>query len=55
VIHRRFLGNWLYSREFGAWRNPNHNKPYQNNNRELWASFCAETVDASLRRALGAR
>jgi hypothetical protein len=51
------IGNWLYSREFGAWRNPNRDKPYDRGrtNKERWDEFCcrlcAESRDYSLRRA----
>jgi len=39
------IGNWLYSEEYGAWRNPNRTKPYKPNNKELWADFVAGISD----------
>jgi hypothetical protein len=46
------VGNWLYSSEFGAWRNPNRSKPYKDNNRELWEDFVEQTPDYSLSKAV---
>ena len=48
---RNAIGNWLYSRKFGAWRNPNRDKRYKDSNKDLWEKFCAEGEDFSLRRA----
>jgi hypothetical protein len=45
---RKAIGNWLYSEEYGAWRNPNRAKPYKKNNKTLWAEFVAATEDKSL-------
>ena len=50
---RNAIGNWLYSREYGAWRNSNRSKPYQGRNKELWESFVTATQDYSLRKAVG--
>jgi hypothetical protein len=49
---RNAIGNWLYSREYGAWRNPNRSKPYMGNNKELWEGFVAATQDYSLSQAV---
>jgi hypothetical protein len=50
---RNAVGNWLYTREFGAWRNPNRAKPYQGDNKRLWQEFIAKTPEYSLREATG--
>lgn len=33
------VGNWLYTQEFGAWRNTNSARPYGPKNKELWQNF----------------
>ena len=50
---RNAIGNWLYSHEYGAWRNPNRSRPYRGRNKELWAKFVAATKDYSLSQAVG--
>ena len=40
---RAAIGNWLCSEKYGSWRNPNREKPYKGNNRQLWADFLAAT------------
>jgi hypothetical protein len=47
------IGNWLYSREYGAWRNPNRSRRYKENNKDLWQRFVDATQDYSLSRAVG--
>jgi hypothetical protein len=49
---RNAIGNWLYSREFGAWRNPNRARGYKGNNKELWAMFLEASTDYSLEKAV---
>ena len=49
---RMAIGNWLYTEEFGAWRNPNRERPYKANNRELWQDFQKQRRDYSLSQAL---
>lgn len=52
---RNAVGNWLLSREFGAWRNPNSNGPYQADNKQLWADFLAATREQSIAEAIARR
>lgn len=49
---RKAIGNWLYTEEFGAWRNPNKEHPYKANNQDLWQDFQEKSRDYSLTRAL---
>ncbi len=48
----RAIGNWLYSKEYGAWRNTDRGRPYHSNNKELWGAFVAASVDYSLQKAI---
>lgn len=45
---RNAIGNWLCSKEFGAWRNPNRTKRYEKDNKELWKKFVDESRDYPL-------
>lgn len=49
---RKAIGNWLYTEEFGAWRNPNKEHPYKANNQYLWQDFQEKSRDYSLEKAL---
>ena len=49
---RNAIGNWLYTRKYGTWRNPNGAMPYKENNKELWQKFCYETNDYSMSKAI---
>jgi hypothetical protein len=42
---RKAVGNWLYSTDYGAWRNPNRSRPYKGKSRDLWDDFVAATED----------
>lgn len=48
----RAIGNWLYTDEFGAWRNPNKARPYKANNKDIWKDFLDESSDYSMEKAL---
>jgi len=47
------IGNWLYSIEDGAWRNPNRDLKYGKGNKQIWQDFIIEAPNESLRRARG--
>jgi len=49
---RDAIGNWLYTKKFGAWRNTNKLKRYKESNQELWGQFRDETQDYSMRDAI---
>jgi hypothetical protein len=49
---RNAVGNWLYTPEFGAWRNTNFTRRYKEDNQRLWAEFLDSSVDSSLEQAV---